>query len=195
MNTRAIRRRACFITDGMSRNGRWASKETGVSSQFWARGMGWHMMALVDTLAFYPEADAGRRQLIAQLERDAAAVSRYQDGETGLWYQVLDKPGSEGNYLEASAACMFVYALAKGVRLGYLPPSYLANAERGYKGVISHFVVTGTGDAVSLTGTVKAAGLGGDPYRDGSYSYYIGEKTVTDDPKGVGALLLASVEM
>jgi unsaturated rhamnogalacturonyl hydrolase len=178
-----------------SKRERWASKETGVSSQFWARGMGWHMMALVDTLAFYPEADAGRRQLIAQLERDAAAVSRYQDGETGLWYQVLDKPGSEGNYLEASAACMFVYALAKGVRLGYLPPSYLANAERGYKGVISHFVVAGTGDAVSLTGTVKAAGLGGDPYRDGSYSYYVGEKTVTDDPKGVGAFLLASVEM
>jgi unsaturated rhamnogalacturonyl hydrolase len=178
-----------------SKQERWANKETGVSSQFWARGMGWHMMALVDTIAYYPQVDAGRKQLIAQLERDAAAVARYQDNETGLWHQVLDKPGSEGNYLESSAACMFVYALAKGVRLGYLPASYLANAQRGYKGVISHFIVTGTGDAVSLTGTVKAAGLGGDPYRDGSYSYYIGEKTVTDDPKGVGAFLLASVEM
>jgi unsaturated rhamnogalacturonyl hydrolase len=178
-----------------SKKERWANKETGVSSQFWARGMGWHMMALVDTIAFYPEADAGRKQLIARLERDAAAVARYQDGETGLWYQVLDKPRSKGNYLEASASCMFVYALAKGVRLGYLPQSYLANAERGYKGVVSHFIVTGTGNAVSLTGTVKAAGLGGDPYRDGSYSYYISEKTVTDDPKGVGVFLLASVEM
>ncbi|MGA9670352.1 MAG: glycoside hydrolase family 88 protein [Terracidiphilus sp.] len=177
-----------------SKKERWADKETGVSSQFWARGMGWHMMSLVDTLAFYPEEDAGRKQLVAQLERDAAAVARYQDGETGLWYQVLDKAGSKGNYLESSAACMFVYALAKGVRLGYLPQSYLANAERGYKGILGHFI-TGTGDAVSLAGTVKAAGLGGDPYRDGSYSYYIGEKTVTDDPKGVGAFLLASVEM
>ena len=178
-----------------SKQERWADKETGVSSQFWARGMGWHMMALVDTIAFYPEADAGRKQLITQLEQDAAAVARYQDGETGLWYQVLDKAGSKGNYLESSAACMFIYALAKGVRLGYLPPSYLATAERGYKGVLGHFVETGVGDSVSLTGTVKAAGLGGDPYRDGSYSYYISEKTVTDDPKGVGVFLLASVEM
>jgi unsaturated rhamnogalacturonyl hydrolase len=90
---------------------------------------------------------------------------------------------------------MFVYALAKGVRLGYLPAIYLQNAERGYKGIVSHFIETGPGDSVSLTGTVKVGGLGGDPYRDGSYAYYIGEKTVTNDPKGVGAFLLASVEM
>ena len=90
---------------------------------------------------------------------------------------------------------MFVYALAKGVRRGYLPEHYLANAERGYKGILTHFVKTGTGDDVSLTDTVKASGLGGDPYRDGSYAYYIGEKVVTNDPKGVGAFLLASTEM
>ena len=174
---------------------RWADRQTGLSSQFWARGMGWYMMALVDTLAYYPEENPGRKQLIEQLDRDAAAVARYQDGATGLWYQVLDKGGAKGNYLELSASCMFVYALARGVRLGYLPQSYVANAERGYKGVLTHFIETGPGDAVSLTGTVKSAGLGGDPYRDGSYAYYIGEKTVTDDPKGVGAFLLASAEM
>jgi unsaturated rhamnogalacturonyl hydrolase len=78
-----------------SKKERWANQETGVSSQFWARGMGWHMMALVDTLAFYPEEDAGRKQLIVQLARDAAAVAQYQDGETGLWYQVLDKAGQK----------------------------------------------------------------------------------------------------
>jgi unsaturated rhamnogalacturonyl hydrolase len=178
-----------------SKQERWADKSTGLSSQFWARGMGWQMMALVDTISYYPEEDAGRKQLIADLTHDAQAVARYQDARTGLWYQVLDKSRAKGNYPESSASCMFAYALAKGVRLGFLPKSYLVNAERGYKGILSHFIVAGQGDSVSLTDTVKAAGLGGDPYRDGSYSYYTGEKTVTDDPKGVGAFLLASTEV
>ena len=178
-----------------SKQERWANKQTGVSSQFWARGMGWHMMALVDTLQYFPREDTGRKQLILALQRDAEAVARYQDAASGLWFQVLDKPGAKGNYLESSASCMFVYALARGVREGYLPQRYLANAERGYKGILSHFIETGADGAVSLAGTVKAAGLGGDPYRDGSYAYYIGEKTAINDPKGVGAFLLASSEM
>ena len=178
-----------------SKQERWADKQTGLSSQFWARAMGWHMMALVDTLAYYPKDDPGRKQLIALLERDAEAVARVQDKKSGLWYQVLDKASEKGNYLESSASCMFVYALARGVRQGYLPSRYLNNAQRGYKGILTHFIQTGPGDEVSLTGTVKGAGLGGDPYRDGSYAYYIGEKVVTNDPKGVGAFLLASAEM
>jgi unsaturated rhamnogalacturonyl hydrolase len=178
-----------------SKQQRWADKQTGLSSQFWGRAIGWYMMALVDTLDHYPAQDPGRKQLLAQLERDAAAVARYQDGNTGLWYQVMDKGAEKGNYLESSASCMFVYALAKSVREGYLPERYLANAERGYKGILSHFIQTGPGDDVSLTGTVKVGGLGGDPYRDGSYAYYIGEKVGTNDAKGVGAFLLASTEM
>jgi unsaturated rhamnogalacturonyl hydrolase len=178
-----------------SKQERWADKQTGLSSQFWARAMGWYMMALVDTLDSYPEQDPGRKQLIAQLERDAAAVAKYQDASSGLWFQVMDKGTEKGNYLESSVSSMFVYALAKGVRRGYLPPSYLANADRGYKGILSHFIQTGPGDDVSLTQTVKGAGLGGDPYRDGTYAYYIGEKIATNDAKGVGAFLMASVEM
>ncbi len=178
-----------------SRHERWANPQTGDSSQFWARGMGWQMMALVDTLDYYPANDPGRKQLIAFLERDADAVARYQDSKTGLWFQVLDKAGAKGNYPESSASCMFVYALAKGVRRGYLPQHYLANAERGYRGILARFIQTGPDGAVALTATVKAVGLGGNPYHDGSYAYYIGEKTATNDPKGVGAFLLASTEM
>ncbi len=177
-----------------SKQERWADKQTGDSSQFWARGMGWHMMALVDTISFYPQQDAGRKELVAELNRDAAAVAKVQDRDSGLWYQVMDKGGKKGNYLESSASCMIDYALARGVRQGYLPQSYGANADRGYKGILSHFVQTGPGDSVSLTGTVKVGGLGGDPYRDGSYNYYLSEKVVTDDPKGVGPFMLASVE-
>jgi unsaturated rhamnogalacturonyl hydrolase len=181
-----------------SKQERWANKETGDSSQFWARGMGWYMMALVDTLDYYPEGDPGRAKLINILRQEAAAVARYQDKKTGLWYDVLNKPGEKGNYFESSAACMFVYAIAKGLRRGYLqaePPEALGFvADRGWKGILAHFIQS-QGDDVSLTGTVKASGLGGEPYRDGSYAYYIGEKVVTNDPKGVGAFLLASTEM
>jgi len=178
-----------------SKQERWADKQTGLSSQFWARAMGWYMMTLVDTLDYYPEQDPGRKQLLAQLQRDAAAVAQYQDASSGLWFQVMDKGTEKGNYLESSASSMFVYALAKGVRRGYLPPSYRTNADRGYKGILSHFIQTGPGDDVSLTQTVKGAGLGGNPYRDGSYDYYINEKIGINDSKGVGAFLMASVEM
>jgi len=125
------------------RKERWADKETGQSPEAWARAMGWMMMALVDTLGYLPEGSAERRELLAQLELDAAAVVRYQDKESGLWWQVMDQGGKAGNYLESSASCMFVYALAKGVRRGYLPAHYRADAERGYKGILDHFVEGG----------------------------------------------------
>jgi len=177
-----------------SKQERWADKQTGRSSQFWARAMGWYLMALVDTLEYVPADSPAHAQLVAQLNRYADAVVRVQDAQSGLWFQVLDKPAEKGNYLESSAACMFVYALARGMRQGYLPEKYLTNAQRGYAGILSHFI-EGNGDALSLKQTVKGAGLGGDPYRDGSYAYYIGEKTGANDPKGVGAFLLASVEI
>ena len=177
-----------------SKKERWADPQTGLSSQFWARAMGWYMMALVDTLDYLPASDPGRKVLLVQLNRYAAAVLRYQDRQTGVWWQVMDKPGAKGNFLESSASCMFVYALQKGVRLGYLPPRYQPDAQRAFKGILSEFIHTGPGGDVSLTGTVGAAGLGGDPYRDGTYEYYVGEKVVTNDPKGIGAFLLAASE-
>ncbi|MGD0547176.1 MAG: glycoside hydrolase family 88 protein [Terracidiphilus sp.] len=177
-----------------SKTERWAYPKTGLSSQFWARAMGWYMMALVDALDYLPEGEA-RAELLAQLGRDAAAVARFQDAKSGLWFQVMDRGGQKGNYLESSASCMFVYAFEKSVRRGYLPAKYASVAERGYKGILSHFIQESPGEDVTLTGTVKGAGLGGNPYRDGSYEYYVRERTATNDPKGVGAFLLASAEM
>ena len=178
-----------------SKEQRWADKKTGLSPEIWGRALGWYMMALVDTLDYYPADDAGRKQLLAILDKEAAALVRVQDAQTGLWYQVLDKGGAKGNYVESSASCMFVYALAKGVRRGYLPERYAANAERGYKGILAKFIQTGPGDDVSVTGTVKVGGLGGEPYRDGTYAYYLSEKVVANDPKGVGPFIMAASEM
>ena len=178
-----------------SKQERWAAKTTGTSSQAWGRGMGWYMMALVDSLPKYPEDDPGRKQLIEILAQDAAAVARHQNAANGLWYEVLDKAGAKGNYPEASASCMFVYALAKGVRLGYLPERYDAVAERGYKGILSHFVTAGPDGSFSLSGTVEPTDLGGNPYHDGSYAFYTGQKIIANSPMGVGAFILASTEI
>ena len=173
----------------------WANKTTGMSPNFWARGMGWYMMALVDTLPYYGENDPGRQQLLGILQRLSAAIVKYQDKDSGLWYEVVDKPGAKDNYFESSAACMFTYALAKAVRLGYLPETYASNASRAYQGILKHFVKVESDGEVTLAGTVKAIGLGTDTIHDGSYSYYVSQEVISNDPKGVGAFLMASTEM
>jgi len=178
-----------------SKQQRWANPATGRSPNFWGRAMGWYAMALVDVLDYFPERHPRRRELLAILQRLAVSIEKYQDRKSGLWYQVLDKAKAKGNYLESSASCMFVYALAKAVRHGYLPVSYLSVARKGYQGITNRFIESVPGGGVNLKGTVSVAGLGGNPYRDGSYEYYLSEKVVTNDPKGVGAFLLASVEM
>ena len=104
--------------------------------------MGWYAMGLVDTLEYFPKKHPQRAELIAILNRLARAVAKYQEPRSGLWYDVLDKGTSAGNYLESSAACMFVYALAKGVRNGYLPASYRRVAEAGYRGIKNEFLKT-----------------------------------------------------
>ena len=174
---------------------RWANSQTGLSPNFWGRAVGWYAMALVDTLNYFPKDHPQRNSLIAILKRLAVAIDRYQDRKSGLWYQVLDKGGAEGNYLEASASCMFVYALARAVDEGYLPASYFKVAQKGYQGITKQFLETEANGQVNLKGTVSVAGLGGNPYRDGSYQYYLSEKVVTNDPKGIGAFLLAGAEM
>jgi rhamnogalacturonyl hydrolase YesR len=178
-----------------SRQQRWADPQTGRSPNFWGRAMGWFAMALVDTLDYFPRKHPKRAELIAILNRVGEAVIRYQDPRSGVWYDVLDKGTAKGNYLESSASCMFVYALAKGVRIGYLPARYEQVAKKGYNGILKEFIKTDANGQLNLEGTVSVSGLGGNPYRDGSYEYYLSEKVVTNDPKGIGVLILAATEM
>jgi unsaturated rhamnogalacturonyl hydrolase len=117
-----------------------------------------------------------------------------QDPQTGGWYQVLDRSGDAGNYIETSCTAMFAYSIFKAVRMGYLGESYLTVAERAYNGLIDNFITVDDKGLVTLTRTCGVAGLGGNPYRDGSYEYYIGEEIRDNDPKGVGPFILASLE-
>lgn len=186
-----------------SKQQKWANKETGVSPLFWARAMGWYVDALVDALDWFPENHPKKKDLIGILNRLVNAIEKVQDAKTGLWYDIINYngPGKEKNYFEASASCQYVYAVAKGVRKGYLPASKISIAKKGYEGIIRQFIKTENlpagqaGGQTNLHGTVKVSGLGGNPYRDGSFEYYMSEPVIVNDPKGIGAFLLASNEM
>ncbi|WP_237144260.1 glycoside hydrolase family 88/105 protein [Pontibacter pamirensis] len=173
----------------------WANPETGTSPNFWGRAMGWYAMALVDVLDYFPQDHPKRDEVIGILQRLAPALQKYQDAKTGLWYQVVDQGTREGNYLEASASSMFVYALAKGANKGYLDKQYRKVAEKGFKGIIDNLIEVKPDGEVLLHKVCAVAGLGGNPYRDGSYEYYVNELIRTNDPKGTGPFVLASLEL
>lgn len=178
-----------------SKSQRWADPETGRSPHFWGRAVGWYMMALPDALDHLPGAHPQRARINTIFQDTAAALARVQDPATGLWYQVLDQGDREGNYLEASASCMITYAIAKAVRLGYLAPEFRQVAERAFEAITRHMVSVDDRGWVALNQICSVAGLGGDPYRDGSFEYYVSEPVVTNDDKGVGPFILASVEV
>ena len=177
-----------------SRQQKWANKETGLSPHVWGRAMGWYAMALVDVLDSFPKNHPRRAELVATLNREAEAITKYQDKD-GLWWDIIDLPNKPKNYHESSASAMFVYALAKGIRQGNLPEKYLQTAQKGWMGIKREFIKEKADGTLDWEGTVSVSGLGGNPYRDGSYDYYMSEKLRTNDAKGLGPAIMAAVEM
>ena len=172
----------------------WADSITGQAPHAWGRAMGWFSMAIVDVLDFLPVDQPGRNELTGILQGMVQKLSEIQDPATGGWYQVPDQSGAEGNYIETSCTAMFAYSIFKGVRMGYLDGKYLDIAEKAYQGLLDNFIVTNPDGTVTMKNICGVAGLGGNPYRDGSYEYYIGEVIRDNDPKGVGPFILASLE-
>ncbi len=177
-----------------SRRMSWADSITGQSPHAWGRAMGWFSMAIVDVLDFLPEDQAGRDELIDILQNMVQKLSEIQDPLTGGWYQVLDRQGYDGNYIETSCTAMFTYSILKGTRMGYLDRDYLVTAKKAYNGLIDNFIKVDDNGLVNLTNICGVAGLGGDPFRDGTFEYYIGEVIRENDPKGVGPFIMASLE-
>ncbi|MBN2303812.1 MAG: glycoside hydrolase family 88 protein [Anaerolineae bacterium] len=173
----------------------WADPHTGQSPNFWGRATGWYMMALVDALDFLPADHPQRARIGAILDTTLAALAAVRDQESGLWYQVLDQGGREGNYLEASASCMIMYAMLKSARCGCTGTSYVDIALESYDNALEHFVEVDDAGLVNLNRICFVAALGGKSYRDGSFKAYISEEIVTNDFKGVGPFILASVEV
>lgn len=177
-----------------SRQQQWADKKTGHSPNFWGRSIGWFYMAVVDILDFVPKNHPKRAQLIAIAKGLADTLPKYQDKD-GLWYQVVDQPTREGNYAEASASSMYMYAIAKAVNKGYIAPKYKAVALKAFDGITRKLIKTNADGTLSLTQCCAVAGLGGKPYRDGSYEYYIHEKIRDNDAKATGPFIMGCIEL
>jgi unsaturated rhamnogalacturonyl hydrolase len=178
-----------------SRQQKWSDPGTGQSPHFWSRSMGWFVMALVDVLEYFPEDHPARDSITGILSQSCEALLKVRDPQSGVWYQVLDQGGREGNYLEGSGTAMYIYAFARGARKGYLDGKYLEIAREAFDDMVEQFIITDEDGYISMIDICGSCGLGGNPYRDGSYEYYINEKIVKNDPKGVAPFILAAIEL
>ncbi len=199
-----------------TRNTFWADKETGLSQHCWGRAQGWYTMALIEVLDALPEDYARRSEVIDLLTKDFDAILKWQDQKSGVWYQVMDSPQREGNYLESTCSAMFTYALLKAFRKGYVGEKYRDAGIKAYKGIINNFIRVNADKTISLTNCCSVAGLGPaatpeviaamkkvnpkgtvneNQKRDGSYDYYLSEPIRDNDAKGVGPFIWASLEM
>ncbi|MDL2304111.1 glycoside hydrolase family 88 protein [Bacteroides sp. OttesenSCG-928-D19] len=183
-------RHACDVSKQMF----WADPETGQSKHSWGRALGWYAMAIVDALDFIPENQPSRDEVLDILNNIATQLKKIQDKKTGLWYQVLDKSGAKGNYLESSCSAMFIYSLFKAVRMGYIDASYRDLAEKAFKGFIKEFVEYDKDGLMNITRACAVAGLGGKENRSGTFEYYINEQIRANDPKVVGPFIMAVLE-
>ena len=187
----------------------WADKETGLSQHCCGRAQGWYTMALIELLDAMPEDYERRGEVIELLRKDLDAVIKWQDKETGLWYQVMDQPGRKGNYLESTCSSMFAYVLMKATNKGYLGDKYLLAGKKAYQGILKNFIRVNADKTISLTNCCAVAGLGPgmseavkkaapnvkeNKRRDGSYDYYLSEPVRDNDAKGVGPFIWASLE-
>ena len=170
--------------------------ETGCSPNFWSRSIGWYGAAIVDVLDFLPQETAGRDSIIQILQGLAKTIVKYQDPQSGTWYQVTDQGAREGNYLESSATALFVYTLAKAINKGYLGNEYIEPTKKAFDGMVKTFTRLEEDGSYTITNCCAVAGLGGDSkrYRDGSFEYYISEPIIENDPKSVGSFILAAIE-
>jgi len=194
----------------------WADKETGLSQHCWGRAQGWYTMALIEVLDALPEDYARRSEVVDLLTKDFDAILKWQDKQSGVWYQVMDSPDREGNYLESTCTAMFTYALLKAYRKGYVGTKYRDAGIRAYKGIINNFIRVNEDKTISLTNCCAVAGLGPaatpeveaamkkvnpkgsvkeNPRRDGSFKYYLSEEVRDNDAKGIGPFIWASLEM
>ncbi|CAM3237863.1 glycoside hydrolase family 88 protein [Paenibacillus lupini] len=165
----------------------WADPETGLAPEFWGRAIGWYPVALLEMFEHLPEDHKDKAALVEILQDLLIALINYQDPATGLWYQVVDKGDEPDNWLENSCTALYVHAIAKAVRFGYLDAKYLEYAWKGYQGVIDTLKFDDKGNVV-IGQICIGTGIG-------DYAHYIARPTSENDLHGAGAFILMCVEM
>ena len=164
----------------------WANPETGLSSEFWGRSIGWVPVAILEELDYFPKDHKDRAELVRLTIDLIKAIVKFRDKESGLWYRVVNKMGQEGNWLESSCTCLYVAAICKAVKAGYLDKSYLEIAELGYKGIINRLKYNENGVIIDniCVGTCV-----------GDYAFYCARPTSENDLHGAGAFILMCTEV
>lgn len=177
-----------------SRSMFWCDPQTGLSAHAWGRANGWYAVALVEVLDYLPKSHPGYEVLVGQLNYLLDVLPKWADPQTGMWYQVLDCPGREGNYLEATCSIMFTYAFLKGLRMGYIDESHSDYILGLYPKFIDRFIKENPDGTISMTDCCSVGGLGGKQMRKGDFEYYLSEPIIENDCKGVGPFIWASLE-
>lgn len=174
----------------------WADKGTGHSKSYWLRSIGWFCISLIDNIE-YIDNESDRAELVKIFVEAIEGIAQYADPETGMFYQVVDCGGKEGNYLETSGSSMVAYAMMKGARLGVLDKKFADLGKRTFDGICSKYLSISDSGELNLGGICLVAGLGPDtkPHRNGTYEYYISEPVVENDAKGVAPFILAYTEI
>lgn len=178
-----------------SRQQKWCDSATGKSHYPWSRATGWYLMAILDILDNLPENHPDRGALVTILQNVSDALLKVRDPKTGLWFQVPDQGGRESNYIEGSGSAMFTYVFARGAHSGYLDKKFLEIADISFDNFIKELVTVDEKGLVTIHNICGGCGLGGNPYRDGSYEYYVNEKRIDNDTKGVAPFILAALEL
>ncbi|WP_225551210.1 glycoside hydrolase family 88/105 protein [Sphingobacterium bovistauri] len=176
-----------------SKNQMWANKTTGQSPNFWGRSIGWYFMAMLDVLDYIPENHKGRAEIVQLIQNLAASLQKYQDKD-GLWWQVIDKQRAPKNYQEASVNAMFLYSYAKAMNKGYIGKDYEKLTNKLLKGIQNKLLIKDVGNTLTLIQCNAVAGLGGTPYRDGGYEYYVNERIRENDAKANGPFIMGCIE-
>jgi len=145
--------------------------------------MGWYVMAMADVMDWLPKNHSGRNEVLPIFQSLCQGLLKYQDRDTGMWYQIVDKPAAPKNYLETSCTLMYAYAMARGAQRGWLAAEYLEHARRATRGVLNRQVDLLPGNRMDIRGTVQVGSLGGD---GGFYDYYVSVPVVTNDQKSIG---------
>jgi len=170
-----------------SRKTPWSDPETGNSPEFWGRSLGWYGLALAEFLELLPEGHPGRPELQAALGRFVDGLIRFQDRESGLWYQVVDKGDRPDNWLETSCTSLFVYAIAGAVKHGCVGEDRLDAARRAYRGLIGRLRSDEEGRLVVPDICIGTSA--------GDYQNYVTRPVSENDLHGVGAFILACAAM
>lgn len=174
----------------------WSNEKTGLSKSFWLRSVGWYTVGLVDAIGYFVGNDALKGGLCKIFKETIEGLERYVDRDKHMFWQVVDKGGKEGNYLETSGSAMIAYAMMKGARLNIVDKRFAQLGKEIFDGICKEYLTEQEGK-LNLGGICLMAGLGPETNRkrDGTFEYYISEPIVENDAKGTGPFVMAYTEL